>query len=135
MIPLVEQGADLVTGSPYHPQGAVRGVPAWRLRLSKLASSLYRCVLRRKLFTYTSCFRVYRRAAVADLVLSNDGFVGVAELLWQLDRRQARIAEAPAELRARTWGQSKMRTVRVAWGHVRLIARAAVDRVFGRRPE
>jgi dolichol-phosphate mannosyltransferase len=132
MIPLVEQGADLVTASPYHPQGAVRGVPPWRVRLSKFASWLYRRVLRRKLFTYTSCFRVYRRSAVADVVLANDGFVGVAELLWQMDRRRARIVEAPAELCARTSGQSKMRIVRASCGHLRLLARAAVDRLFVR---
>jgi dolichol-phosphate mannosyltransferase len=132
MIPLVEQGADLVTASPYHPQGHVAQVPGWRLALSKTASRLYRCVLRSKLFTYTSCFRVYRRGVVAPLELQSGGFVGVAELLWELDRRGARIAEAPADLRGRAGGQSKMRVLSTAWGHFKLLCRAAAARAVGR---
>src|SRR5262249_51413580 len=61
MIPRLQPGVDLVTASPYHPEGHVRNVPGWRLKLSKAASWLYRRVLRHKLHTYTSCFRVYRR--------------------------------------------------------------------------
>src|SRR5262245_61572472 len=61
MIPLLVDGVDLVTASPYHPAGHVRNVPAWRLFLSRIASFLYRRKLRQQLFTYTSCFRVYRR--------------------------------------------------------------------------
>src|SRR5262249_14045867 len=36
MIPLLTAGTDLVTASPYHPQGKVWNVPAWRLALSKI---------------------------------------------------------------------------------------------------
>ena len=46
MIPLL-QNADMVTASPYHPQGSVRNVPGWRLVLSKtLSRSLQRSPLR-----------------------------------------------------------------------------------------
>ena len=62
MIPLLADDVDVVTASPYHPLGTVRNVPRWRLFLSKSLSRLYRVVLRQKLYTYTSCFRVYRRA-------------------------------------------------------------------------
>jgi hypothetical protein len=57
----------MVTASPYHPSGRVLNVPRWRLFLSKNLSALYRRVCRHKLWTYTSCFRVYRRSRVADL--------------------------------------------------------------------
>ena len=43
------------------PAGPVRNVPGWRLFALEGASCLYRRVLRQKLHTYTSCFRVYRR--------------------------------------------------------------------------
>jgi dolichol-phosphate mannosyltransferase len=91
------------------------------LTLSKAASMLYRQVLRNQLFTYTSCFRVYRRSAVVDIQLINNGFVGVVELLWELDRRGSRIVECPAELGVREYGQSKMRTLQVMRDHLRLM--------------
>ena len=130
MVPLLADDVDLVVASPYHPAGAVEGCTAWRLVLSKAASRLYRMVLRNKLHTYTSCVRIYRRSSVVDVTLQNDGFVGVTELVWQLDRRGAKIVEHPAVLRVRTTGQSKMRVARTTWAHLRLLARAGCLRLL-----
>jgi dolichol-phosphate mannosyltransferase len=121
-------GIDVVVASPYHPAGRVIGVPQWRLALSRLASRLYGLVMRNKLHTYTSCVRIYRRSSVIDLPLEYPGFVGIVELLWQLDRRGGRIAECPAVLTARTTGQSKMRIIRAVAAHLRLLTRAALSR-------
>ena len=122
MIPLLEPGVDLVTASPYHPEGGVRNVPGWRLRLSKTASWLYRRVLHHKLHTYTSCFRVYRRSAVLGLDLQKSNFLGIAELLGRLDLQGSRIVEFPATLEVRMLGRSKMKTVRTILGHLKLMA-------------
>src|SRR5262249_23766585 len=81
MIPRLAQNVDVVPGSPYHPDGQVLGVPWWRLQISKFASFLYRCVLRQKLATYTSCFRVYRRSAVLGIRVNETGYAGIGELL------------------------------------------------------
>lgn len=133
MIPRLVDGADLVTASPYHPAGRVLNVPAWRLALSRGASFLYRLVLRQKLATYTSCFRVYRRSAVSGLRLREGGFLGVTEILARLDLAGAKIVEHPATLEVRLLGQSKMKTLRSVLGHLRLLARLAALRLFGRR--
>jgi dolichol-phosphate mannosyltransferase len=133
MLPLLTDDVAMVVASPYHPLGKVNHVPAWRLKLSKAASGLYRLVLRQKLHTYTSCFRVYRRSAVIDVPLRNGGFVGIAELVCELDRRDERVVESPATLDIRTTGQSKMRVVRAGWAHLKLIGRAGFSRLFGRR--
>ncbi len=129
MIPLLAEGVDLVTASPYHPDGRVKNVPGWRLGLSKGASFLYRRVLRQKLATYTSCFRVYRRSAVVDLVLEEGGFLGVVELLARLDLAGSRIVEFPTVLEVRLLGHSKMKTARTIPGHLRLLARLVGLRV------
>lgn len=134
MLPLLTVEVDMVVASPYHPQGAVEGCPAWRIGLSRFASRLYRLVLHNKLHTYTSCVRVYRRSAVANLPLRDSGFVGVAELTWQLDRRGGTIIEHPAVLTVRKTGHSKMRIARTAWAHLKLILRAACLRAFRVRP-
>lgn len=133
MLPMLTDDVDLVTASPYHPQGRVLNVPAWRLTLSRGAASLYRLVARHKLYTYTSCFRVYRRSFIVDLPPENDGFAGVAELLWNVERRGGRIVECPATLDVRRYGQSKIRLAQVIAGHLRLLTRLAISRAFSPR--
>ena len=130
MIDRLTPGVDLVTASPYHFEGAVEDIPRWRLRLSRLASRLYGLACRQKLSCYTSCFRVYRRSVVAPLELKNEGFVGVAELLWKVVDEGGRVAEHPVVLRSRVAGQSKMRVVRAGLGHLRLIARIVRTRLL-----
>jgi len=133
MLPLLADDVAMVVASPYHPLGKVNHVPPWRLKLSKAASGLYRLVLKQKLHTYTSCFRVYRRSLVADVPLRHSGFVGIAELVCELDRRGLKVVECPATLDIRTTGQSKMRVVRAGWSHLKLIASAGCTRLFARR--
>jgi glycosyltransferase involved in cell wall biosynthesis len=131
LLPVLSSSVDLVTGSPYHPDGQVLGVPRWRLFLSKMASSLYRCVLRQQLHTYTSCCRVYRRSVVLQLELKRQGFLGIAELIGKIDLNGFTIAECPATLTARAHGASKMKTARVLAGHFSLLCELLVLR--GRR--
>lgn len=133
MIPKLAAGVDMVTASPYHPLGQVRNVPGWRLGLSKVSSFLYRRVLRQKLYTYTSCFRVYRKAAMRDVELRNGHFIGVAEMLGMLDLRRAQIVEHPATLEVRLIGRSKMKVVKAAAGHLALMARLLLLRLFRSR--
>lgn len=128
LIPLLTPDVDLVTGSPYHPLGKVRDVPPWRLVLSKTASSLYRRVLRHKLYTYTSCFRVYRRDAILKLDLKENGFLGIAELVGKLEMQGSKIVECPTTLASRVQGVSKMRTARVAVGHLVLLGQMLAAR-------
>jgi glycosyltransferase involved in cell wall biosynthesis len=125
MIPRLTADVDVVTASPYHPAGTVRNVPTWRLALSRTASRLYRLVFRHQLYTYTSCFRVYRRSAVANIQVRRGGFIGVAEMLGHMELAGARIVEHPATLEARLLGYSKMKVVRTAVGHLLLMARLA----------
>ncbi len=133
MIPLLEPGVDLVTASPYHPGGGVRNVPPWRLFLSRNASRLYRLVLAHQLHTYTSCFRVYRRSAVADLHPSRPGFLGVVEVLGRIHLAGGRIVEYPAVLESRLLGHSKMKVLRTMLGHFGLLAELALAQRTGRR--
>lgn len=131
LLPEIDQ-ADVVTGSPYHPYGKVKNVPEWRLVFSRGASWAYRRVMKDKLYTYTSCFRVYRRKSVYDLKLRNGGFVGIAEMLWRVGRRDGKVVEVPATLDVRKFGQSKMRIVSVTLQHLRLLSRAMSYRLCRR---
>jgi hypothetical protein len=123
MIPQLRENVDVVTASPYHPDGGVLNVPRWRLTLSRGSSFLYSLVLPQKLFTYTSCFRVYRRTAITKLNLHEPGYLGVAEMVASLALRGSEIREHPAVLEARILGTSKMKVLRTIAGHLRLLSR------------
>jgi polysaccharide deacetylase family protein (PEP-CTERM system associated) len=130
MLPLIEN-ADLVTASPYHPQGSVLHVPPWRLFLSKSLSRMYSVVLKDRAYTYTSCCRVYRKSKFADIELSNEGFLGVAETLIECKRRGGRVVEYPATLESRLLGESKMKIARTITRHLGLLSTLAVNRAQG----
>ena len=128
MVGLMDEGVDCVTASPYHKDGDVVNVPGWRLFLSRGLSVLYGFVFTQKLATYTACFRVYRRSALVDVEVQEEGFVGIAELLAELDARGSKIVEAPAVLEARLFGRSKMKVVKAIWAHLQLLARLCVHK-------
>jgi glycosyltransferase involved in cell wall biosynthesis len=124
----MDGGTAMVTASPYHPDGEVEGIPGWRLGLSRAASQVYRRLVRTPIRTYTSCFRLHRRSLVLGITLQEDGFVGVAEMLWQIARRGGVIEEVPVRLTGRRVGYSKMRTLPVILAHLKLMARIIFDR-------
>lgn len=134
MIPLLSEDVDMVTASPYHPQGQVLNVPKWRLTLSKGLSFLYRRVLHNRLATYTACVRVYRRSAVERVQVREGGFLGVVEMLARMDLAGSRIVESPAVLEVRMLGRSKMKILRTIRGHLRLYQQIAAARYLGRTP-
>jgi polysaccharide deacetylase family protein (PEP-CTERM system associated) len=131
MLPKLGTGVSVVTASPYHPLGKVRNVPGWRLGLSRGAAWLYRRVLRTKLYTYTSCFRVYRRSLVAGFQVRHPGYLGVAEHLARVDLTGGEIVEHPAVLEVRLLGRSKMKVARTVLGHLGLLAKLAYWRATG----
>jgi polysaccharide deacetylase family protein (PEP-CTERM system associated) len=134
MIPLLTEGVDLVTASPYHPAGRVGNVAAWRLFLSKGLSRLYRLVLHQKLFTYTSCFRVYRRNTAIGISVERGGFFGITEMLGRLDLDGRRIVEFPATLEVRMLGRSKMKILPTIAGHLSLLIQLVGLRIRASRP-
>jgi glycosyltransferase involved in cell wall biosynthesis len=135
LIPLLGDSVDMVTASPYHRDGWAKNVPGWRLFLSKSLSFFYRMVLNHDLATYTSCFRVYRRESIVDLGVDEGGFLGVAELLGRLDLSGGTIVECPAVLEVRLLGRSKMKTIRTILGHLKLLARFSLMRIWTRNHE
>ena len=129
LVDLMTSDVAMVTASPYHPLGKVVGVPRWRLALSRLASSGYSFLLGTSLHTYTSCFRLHRRSIMTQLPLRESGFVGIAEMLWQVQLSGGKIVEAPACLTSRKLGFSKMRTLPVILAHLRLMLRIFLTRI------
>jgi len=129
LVELMTDEVAMVTASPYHPLGEVVGVPKWRLALSRAASFGYAILLGTSLYTYTSCFRLHRKSIMNQLPIRENGFVGIAEMLWQVQKSGGRIVEAPARLTIRKIGFSKMRTIPVILSHLKLMSRILLIRL------
>lgn len=113
---------DVVTASPYHPHGGVENVPAYRLVLSRGASSLYRLIVGGHIHTYTALFRIYRREVLERVPVRYDGFLAVAQLLTEASLAGYRVTEYPTVLHVRQYGQSKARVLRLTLHHLRYMA-------------
>ncbi len=114
-------GADLATASPYHPEGGVEGVPAFRLLLSRAASLLYRLRTKAPLRTFTCAVRAYRLPAAKGLLPAPDDFTASAYLIAKALAKGLRVVEVPARLRVRRAGKSKMRLWKTVRAHLRLL--------------
>lgn len=115
----LEQGADIVTASPYHPRGGVEGVPAYRLVLSKGSSWIYRILVDPKIYTYTALFRAYRRDVLEQIKFSADDFLAGTEILVNAWFAGFEIVEMPAVLRVRRFGTSKAKILRTILSHLK----------------
>jgi dolichol-phosphate mannosyltransferase len=109
---------DIVTASPYHPEGGVIGVPAFRLFLSQGSSFLYRILVNRHIHTYTCLFRAYRSEVVKKIHFNSNGFLAGTEILVNAMLRGYQVAEFPAVLHKRSFGVSKAKIAQTIIAHL-----------------
>ncbi len=126
-------GVDIVTASPYHPQGGVAGVPPYRLALSRGSSLLYRLLVDWNLHTYTALLRAYRRRVVETVPFDSDGFLAGTEILVNGLLMGYRAEEYPTVLHARARGVSKAKIARTIRAHLRFQGRILLHRLGVRR--
>lgn len=129
LLALLKGEVDIVTASPYHPQGGVMGVPAYRLVLSRGSSFLYRVLVDRHVYTYTCLFRAYRGQVVRSIRFESNDFLAGTELLVKAMLKGYRVAEFPAVLHRRTYGVSKARIVQTIVSHLKFQAAVLLYRM------
>lgn len=136
MLQMMDDKTDIVTVSPYHPQGKIHHVPAYRIFLSKSASRLYKTVLRHPLYTYTALVRIYKRKVIDNVKFEADNFLGVTELLVKAILKGYTVKEIPAELKVRKFGVSKMKMipVKVIGNHLLLLSQVLKHKIFKTAP-
>jgi dolichol-phosphate mannosyltransferase len=123
MLAQMERNSDLVTVSPYHPDGLVEGVPPWRLLLSRGLTAMYRVLLRKRIYTFTALARVYRRDVCGRIASPANDFTALAEMMIKALVQDLAVAEVPAVLSVRRFGESKMKTASVIRAHLKLLGR------------
>ena len=121
-------GAVLVAGSPFLRRGDLDAVP-WSRRLpSLMVNALYRGLFGLNLTAYTPMFRLYRTEFLRSLPLASAGFELSAEIAARAVLAKRPVTEVPAALGTRRTGASKLRPLREAGAHARLIARLLTSR-------
>ncbi len=121
MLKKIEEGADFVTVSPYHPLGQVEGVPEWRLFISKILSITYRIILGSKFHTYTAMVRIIKTDLVAPVLGPRNDFSFVAAMFIKAIHNQYKIVEVPTVLKVRKFGVSKINILKTIRSHLVII--------------
>jgi dolichol-phosphate mannosyltransferase len=119
--------ADVVVGSRYCAGGTIEAWPLHRRLLSRWMNSLSRAVLRLPVRDTSGAFRVYRVAKLRELdfaELHSNSYAHLEEVLWQLNRIDARFVEVPITFRDRRGGRSKS-GIRVAADKLATVFRLA----------
>ncbi|MBI3243358.1 MAG: glycosyltransferase family 2 protein [Chloroflexi bacterium] len=129
MLARLAPDVDMVTASPYHPQGGIAGVPAYRLILSQGSSILYRILVSWRVHTYTALFRAYRRKVVETVPFESNGFLAGTEILVGGMLRGYKVAEHPAVLHSRVFGVSKAKIMRTIRAHLQFQWRILLHRL------
>ena len=130
MVELVQPNTDIVNGSPYHPQGTVEGVKKGRLLISNGANFIYKLLINKDVYTYTSIFKMYRTAKIKKINLNTPGFVSVSELFIKCILNGAKVVEYPCTLSIRKYGDSKIRIVNSIKNHVQFMSRLFFQKLF-----
>ena len=130
MIKMLDDQTDIVTVSPYHPQGKVNNVPAYRIFLSKSISRIYRILLHSDIYTFTAMVRIYKKPVIENIQFRSNTFLSVTEIMIKSLLKNYKVKELPAELNVRKFGASKMKTLRVIGDHLTLIQQIIRYKLF-----
>jgi len=130
MVELVQPNTDIVNGSPYHPQGTVEGVKKGRLLISNGANFIYKLLINKDIYTYTSIFKMYRTAKIKKINLNTPGFVSVSELFIKCILNGANVVEYPCTLSIRKYGDSKIRIFNSIKNHVQFMSHLFFLKLF-----
>ncbi len=122
-------GADLVIANRFANIRA--GAMPWLHRWVGVPAinALLRTVYGVRVSDSQSGYRAMRRRALDQLDLRSDGMELASEMLIKARRRRLRVAEVPSSYSVRR-GESKLRSLRDGWRHLRLILLLAPSLVF-----
>lgn len=121
LLGLMDEATDIVSGSPYHPDGKQENVPTLRLFLSRGLSKIYRVVLHSNIYTFSGMFRAYRSSSLKKIPFEADDFLATTEILVKAIKRGFKIKEYPTTLHTRQAGASKLKILYMIRRHLRFI--------------
>jgi len=121
MIQMLNEGADIVTASPWHPESGQGSVHPVRKILSQGASWVYRRILNNDVHRFTPMHRVYRREVIKKVKFESDGFAAIAEIMVRAMFLGFRVKELPMPVDRRHFGESKINVFQSVTSHLSLM--------------
>ena len=121
MLSQLDENTDIVTASPYHPEGKVENIPEYRLFLSKSICWMYRQLTGSDLHTFTALFRVQKKDVVDNVRFKSKNFLATAEMLIYSIMKGYKAKEFPTTLTVRKFGTSKMKLLLVIKSHAKFV--------------
>lgn len=98
LVEVEETDAEVVIASPYMKGGKNTAVPFFRLLLSKVVNKFLRITSPKKIHTFTSMVRVYKREFLQTLNLKSSTYAINPEIIHKAIILRARVVEIPAHL-------------------------------------
>lgn len=107
--PIVEKKADIVYGSRFLGDQPHRVLYFWHYLANKFLTTLSNCFTNLNLTDMETCFKVFRRQALKDVlpVLKQDRFGFEPEITAKIARRKYRVYEMSISYSGRTYEQGK----------------------------
>jgi len=121
MVQMLNEGADIVTASPWHPESGNGSVHPARKVLSQGASWVYRKLLRNDVHSFTPMHRAYRREVTKRVKFNSDGFSAIAEIMVRAMFHGFRVKELPMPVDRRQFGESKINIFQSVSAHLSLM--------------
>ena len=129
MIKMNIEDVDVINGSPYHPQGVIDGVKPSRLIISKTANYIYRILITKNVYTFTSIFKMYRSEKIKNIDIKFNDFVAVTELFIKTIKQGSKVIEFPTTLSIRQTGESKIRILQSIVNHIKLMTLLLIKKI------
>jgi dolichol-phosphate mannosyltransferase len=121
MVQMLNEGADIVTASPWHPASGCGSVHPVRKVLSQGASWVYRQILSNDVHSFTPMHRAYRREVLKRVRFNSDGFAAIAEIMVRALFHGFRVKELPTPVDRRQFGESKINIFQSVTAHLSLM--------------
>ncbi len=133
LAPLLEGNADVVFGSRFSA-GSHRVLYYWHSVANHMLTTLSNMVTDLNLTDMETCYKVFRREVLRQIVLEEDRFGIEPEITAKVAQLGVRVYEVPISYHGRTYSQGKKIGLRDAFRAVYCIARYGVPARLGRHP-
>ncbi len=131
LVETMDSQTDIVVGSYHHPQAEIKDIPKLRVWLSAVSTLFYNIILwkkKKRLYTISSGFRVYRRKVLDKVNLEAEGFLANSEMILKSILQGFKTKEYPVTLYGRVKGTaSHMKVMKTIKNHLKFQLKMFVD--------
>ena len=118
MLHYMTEDLDVISASPWHPQGSVVGLSKFRV-----------FIINKKIFTSSSILKIYKYETIKDIQIKSSGFVAITELYCKTLLKKTNFMEFPCQLTIRMFGSSKIQFTATIFSHLKFMLHLILLRI------